>query len=224
MRRLQARMKEMWQEREIQDREWDRRDRERAAGVTFFPSIAMLQASKTFAGHEDEDAQAFVSATKTFLSAVGGSDEQRRGLITTKLEGSASQTAKCYILANPRATAAELLDELGKVYGSEENKSEKKKIMTQRAKSPEETITQYFEAKKGFLADAGITDTHKKNYYILLGLGIPVLDRFTTHLGDDTASLLTKVRKDEQVRQKVLRDAGVTDDPMQRAMEKGKSQ
>ena len=151
------------------------RKQEQKMDITFFPSVAMLQPAKTFSGKREEDVQDFVEQTKVFLSAVGGTEAQRRGFVMTKLDGSAKATARRFIPEKPAATAGELLMKLQEIYGSETNREARKKMMKARVRRKSETLTEYVEDKWRLCTDCGIIDNEKRNNCILMGLGKDLL-------------------------------------------------
>jgi hypothetical protein len=188
------------------------RQTEQKMDITLFPSVAMLQPAKTFSGKREEDVQDFVEQTEVFLSAVGGTEVQRRGFVMTKLDGSAKATARRFIQEQPAATAGELLAKLQTIYGCETNREARKKMMRARVRRKSETLTEYVEEKWRLCTDCGIIDNEKRNNYILMGLGKDLYMRYGDATELSTDQLIQKLRREES---RLARFGGHESDKMQ---------
>ena len=171
-------------------------------------ALTLLQKPRIFSGEPGEDVRDFIEYISETIPGPDEANNTRRiNFLFDHLAGAAKEEAQASRYSNRNVTPEEILKRLETIFTIDNSGESRLDIMKARTWQPNETIVQYFSAKRNLLVRAGIpNDSRDANYWLLLGMGKHYLKTFINHLSDKTDQLLKEIIEQVNTMEKAEKD------------------
>lgn len=177
-----------------------------SAPAAAIPAIYMIKEISTFAGEPTEDADAWAAQAESVLNDISASEERKCQLLQSRLQGAALAEAKVRLRNMLVPKSASLVEHIRKYFQNDHSKSERKSAMKKYTRSEGQPLKTYVSKKLDLIDMAGIEDEHKRNYWLLQGLGEAYLEKFGNACDEPTSYLLRSLDKYEDVKRRAAKD------------------